>query len=79
MPNFNRGTFRASLRALLLGGLVTAALALPGQGQAAERNFEAVLTGHAVLPANTLVPPPGDAPAEARMSGRFTGPGNLRT
>jgi hypothetical protein len=79
LPNFIRGTFRASLRALLLGSLVTTALALPGQGQAAEREFEAVLAGHAVLPANTLVPPPGDAPAETRMSGRFTGPGNLRT
>ncbi|UPG74208.1 esterase-like activity of phytase family protein [Roseomonas gilardii subsp. gilardii] len=83
MPNFLRGTVRASFRALLLGGLVTAAstatLALPGRAQAAEQGFEAVLAGHAVLPANTLAQPPGDAPVETRVSGRFTGPGNLRT
>lgn len=39
----------------------------------AETAFPAVLKGQAVLPALTLIPAPGDAPADARVSGKFTG------
>lgn len=39
----------------------------------AETTFPAVLKGQAVLPALTLIDPPADAPADARVSGKFTG------
>ena len=38
----------------------------------------ATLTGHAVLPAQTFVAPPADAPEAFRAAGRFAGPGNVR-
>lgn len=38
----------------------------------------AILEGQAVLPANTLVPPPPDAPPALALSGKFTGPGGRR-
>lgn len=51
-------------------------LALPAQ---AEDVFPATLAGHAVLPAMTLVAPPADAPRDAWVSGKFTGPArNMR-
>jgi hypothetical protein len=37
----------------------------------AQQKFPAVLEGHAVLPAMTLVPPPADAPVSLKISGRF--------
>jgi hypothetical protein len=40
----------------------------------AETTFPATLKGHAVLPALSLIAPPSDAPADAAMSGKFTGP-----
>jgi hypothetical protein len=36
------------------------------------REFPAVLAGHAILPAETFIDPPADAPADARLSGKFT-------
>jgi hypothetical protein len=42
---------------------------------AAEDVFPATLAGHAFIPALTLVPPPADAPRDAWISGKFTGPG----
>ncbi len=45
----------------------------------AQQQFPATLAGHAALPAETFVQPPADAPAAFRISGRFAGPGNLRT
>jgi hypothetical protein len=39
-----------------------------------EVTFPAALAGHAVMPALTLIPPPSDAPADSRISGKFTGP-----
>ncbi|WP_159349250.1 esterase-like activity of phytase family protein [Roseomonas harenae] len=63
------------MRALLLAS--AALLALAGAAHADQR-FEAVLEGHAILPANTLVQPPADAPADARIAGKFAGHGNLR-
>ncbi|MEM6441431.1 MAG: esterase-like activity of phytase family protein, partial [Pseudomonadota bacterium] len=55
-------------RALILGSaLVWLAAPLPAE----ETRFPAVLAGHAVLPALTLVPPPPDAPRDALVSGKF--------
>ena len=44
----------------------------------ADQRFEATLTGHAILPAFTMVLPPADAPRDALVSGKFAGPGNIR-
>ncbi len=44
----------------------------------AQTRFDAELVGHAILPAATFVAPPADAPPDLAVSGRFTGPGNLR-
>jgi hypothetical protein len=41
---------------------------------AEEQTFPATLAGHAVLPAMTMIAPPADAPADAAVSGKFTGP-----
>lgn len=38
----------------------------------AETVFPAKLAGHAVIPAATFVPAPADAPADAKVSGKFT-------
>jgi hypothetical protein len=40
--------------------------------------FQATLAGHALLPAPTTVAPPADAPADLRISGRFTAPDGRR-
>lgn len=45
----------------------------------ADTRFEAVLAGHALLPAASFVAPPPGAPASLATSGRFAGPDNLRT
>ncbi len=49
-----------------LTGLATAALA--------ETTFPATLAGHALIPAATFIAPPADAPKDAAMPGKFTGP-----
>jgi hypothetical protein len=41
---------------------------------AAQETFPATLAGHAFLPALSLVAPPADAPQDALISGKFTGP-----
>ena len=41
---------------------------------AEQTKFEATLAGHAVLPAQTLIPAPENAPAALQISGKFTGP-----
>ena len=41
---------------------------------AAQELFPATLAGHAFLPALSLVAPPADAPQDAWISGKFTGP-----
>lgn len=52
-----------------------AVLALAAQAAAAEeQNFPATLAGHAYLQALSLVAPPADAPRDAWISGKFTGP-----
>lgn len=40
--------------------------------------FPATLAGHSVIPAATRVTPPVDAPADLKISGKFTGPGGKR-
>lgn len=40
----------------------------------AQETFPATLAGHAYLPALTLMAPPADAPRDALISGKFTGP-----
>jgi hypothetical protein len=44
---------------------------------AQETRFPATLAGHAVLPAFTLTTPPADAPQDAWVSGKFTGPARV--
>lgn len=57
------------MRLIVLPALIACAPAL-----AQEATFPATLAGHALLPALTLVPPPADAPRDAAVSGKFTGP-----
>lgn len=38
---------------------------------AAPQPYTATLAGHAVLPAQTFIKPPADAPADLRISGKF--------
>jgi hypothetical protein len=65
-------TRRSSPRGLLAGLLLGLACAGAAIAQdAATSRLEAVLAGHAVLRAGALTPPPPDAPAEARVSGRM--------
>jgi hypothetical protein len=40
----------------------------------AEDAFPATLAGHALIPAATFIAPPADAPKDAALSGKFTGP-----
>jgi hypothetical protein len=49
-------------------------VASPAFAQTAPREFPATLAGHAVLPANTLLTPPADAPADLQTSGKFVTP-----
>ncbi len=62
-----------SLRSLLLASIPL--LAATVSALADPQAFDAVLTGHAILPAATFAVPPADAPASLNMSGRFTGEG----
>lgn len=50
---------------------ISCGLALP---VLAEDAFPATLAGHALIPAATFIAPPADAPMDAGMSGKFTGP-----
>ncbi len=59
-------------RPLTLSVLVLAAAALHLPQAAAQTAFTATLAGHAVLPAHTVIPAPRDAPADLKMSGKFT-------
>ncbi|MFH1793288.1 MAG: esterase-like activity of phytase family protein [Pseudomonadota bacterium] len=55
----------------LLASVALIAVASTAQ---AEQVFPAKLAGHAYLPAMTMVAPPADAPRDAWISGKFTGP-----
>lgn len=63
-----------SLRHAFLAGLSLVALAT-GASAAEPRQFDAVLSHHAVLPAQSFAVPPADAPAALNTSGRYTGTG----
>ena len=53
---------------------LVALLAFPALAQ----QHPAVLAGHAILPALTLIDAPADAPESLKTSGKYTGPGNRR-
>src|SRR5262245_20509742 len=63
-------------RQILLG--VTAMATLYAAATMAQTKHPAVLDGHAILPAMTLVPAPADAPPELQISGRYAGPPGQR-
>lgn len=63
---------------LLLASVALAAL-IGGSAAAEEKAFPAKLVGQAILPANTIVPAPADAPAFLKTSGKFTTPDRKRT
>ena len=44
----------------------------------AQTRVPAKLLGHAILPAETILQPPADAPRDVQVSGKFTGIGNQR-
>lgn len=62
--------------------LCTVALTVFATAQLAQAadavKYPAVLAGHAILPADAKVMPPADAPADLKVAGKFTGPGNKR-
>lgn len=59
--------------------LAAAVLALStASAFADETEFKATLTGHAILPANTIVAAPENAPEHLRTSGKFTTPDRKR-
>ncbi|MFZ4288826.1 esterase-like activity of phytase family protein [Variovorax sp. HJSM1_2] len=55
--------------ALLAGAVLAVGVA---QAQSAQTAFPATLAGHAVLPAQSFVPAPKDAPEDLKHSGKFT-------
>ncbi|MCU0927272.1 MAG: glycerophosphodiester phosphodiesterase, partial [Hydrogenophaga sp.] len=57
---------------LRLTHLSTAALTLAAFTAQAQTAYPATLAGHAVLPAKTFIEAPKDAPADLRVSGKFT-------
>lgn len=59
--------------ALLLSSTMLAGAQDASQGGSKE--FPAKLVGHALLPANTIIPAPADAPADLKVSGKFVTPG----
>ena len=63
---------RSAFATLLLAGTLVAS------GSFANERKPAVLAGHALIPALSMIAPPADAPREVWVSGKFTGPGNLR-
>jgi hypothetical protein len=65
-------------RFLPFAAALIAAAVPAGGARAEEQRFEAVLVGHAVLPAASFVAPPQGAPPGFALSGRFAGPGNQR-
>ena len=52
--------------------LLTAAIAMAVCGAQAAEEFTATLAGHALLPAETYLDVPEDAPADLKVSGKFT-------
>ena len=68
------------LRTAHLMTLTLAAATMLSTAHADEQRFPSTLAGHAFIPANTLVPPPADAPQDAWISGKFAaGPARVDT
>jgi len=59
-------------RRFRLNTLFGAALACLAFSAQAQQAYPATLVGHALLPAQSFVPAPADAPADLRASGKFT-------
>lgn len=66
------------MKAIRIRAAVLAAVLAAGASAQAQdaKEFPATLAGHAVLPAETLIPAPEDAPEALRVSGKFTASGN---
>ncbi|KPF70656.1 glycerophosphodiester phosphodiesterase [Bosea sp. AAP35] len=62
------------MRLSLIAALLLSSTILAG-AQDAPKEFPAKLLGHALLPANTMVAAPADAPADLKVSGKFVAPG----
>ena len=60
------------MRLLPLAQTVSIALAFGAVSAQAQTAYPATLAGHAVLPAKTFIAAPKDAPADLRVSGKFT-------
>ncbi|MBO9123408.1 MULTISPECIES: esterase-like activity of phytase family protein [unclassified Rhizobium] len=58
---------------------VSFVLLISGSAMADQPQFPAKLAGQAILPANTMVPAPADAPEFLKHSGKFTTPDRKRT
>ncbi|GLS13809.1 esterase-like activity of phytase family protein [Hydrogenophaga electricum] len=52
--------------------LLPALLLIAFHGAHAQTAYPATLAGHAILPAKTFIPAPKDAPADLKVSGKFT-------
>ncbi|EJZ23117.1 esterase-like activity of phytase family protein [Rhizobium sp. Pop5] len=52
---------------------------IAGSASADQQEFQAKLAGQAILPANTMVPAPADAPEFLKHAGKFTTPDRKRT
>jgi hypothetical protein len=59
------------IRTILFGGTMTLALLASGAA-GAEKLYPATLAGHAILPAQSFIEAPADAPADLQVSGKFT-------
>ena len=62
-----------SFRAALLGTVVASLSSLAAFAADAPKEYPAVLSGHAILPAETFAAAPADAPSSLTVSGRYTG------
>ena len=62
------------MRIATLSGLLLAALSATASAQTPTptKAFSATLVGHAVLPAESMIEAPADAPADLKVSGKFT-------
>ena len=52
--------------------IIAAALSCAALPALADQPFPAVLAGHAILPAETLIDAPADAPEDLKTSGKYT-------
>ncbi len=66
------------MRKTLLSATAFCAL-FAGIAHADEKEFPATLESQAVLPANTIIPAPADAPEHLKTAGKFSTPDRLRT